>query len=73
MGRPRKHPRRWYRCIESFGGFDPETKLPNDCQEGILLPESDPRVKANPQCFEALDHDYPVEQATAAPGEKRQR
>lgn len=72
MGRPRKHPRRWYRCTQSFGGFN-EDGTPNDCQKGILVPETDPRVKANPDCFEALDADYPVEQATATAGEQRER
>jgi hypothetical protein len=35
---------------------------------GELLPANDPLVKANPSFFEV-----PVEQATAAPGERRRR
>jgi len=35
--------------------------------------EDDPRYLANPQAFRLMDpEDPPVEQATAAPGEKRQ-
>jgi hypothetical protein len=35
---------------------------------GELLPANDPIVKARPELFEV-----PIEQATAAPGEKRRR
>ena len=69
MGRPRKHPRRYYRCIESFGGTDPDTGLPIGGKKGEIWPEGE-RLNKCRQFFEPLDSDYPVEQAA---GEKRDR
>lgn len=72
MARPRKHPRQWYRCIQAFGGMNPETGEPNDCAVGTLLPETDPRVRGNPDWFEPIDESYPIpgdmiERVTAEP------
>ena len=74
MGRPRKHPKRQYRCIEAFAGTNPDGS-PNGCKVGDVLPEDHPLVRGNPNWFVSVDDGYAprpeVEQATAAPGEKR--
>lgn len=63
MGRPRKHPRRWYRCIVAFGGHDQETGMPFQYRVGDLAPDTEKVVKSNPDWFEPLDTDMPIPQA----------
>lgn len=72
MGRPRKYPRRWYRATDTFAFVDPDTGLHYNFHRGDLLPEGALLEKCR-MYFEALDEDYPgpVEQATAAPGQRR--
>ena len=72
MGRPRKHPRRYFRATDTFAFVDEETGLHHNFHKGDLLPEGDLLRKCR-QFFEPLDDDYPVEQATANPGQKRVR
>ena len=69
MGRPRKHPRRYYRAKESFFFADPETGLQHSFHKGELLPDG-PLLRKCLQFFDPLDEDYPVD---AVLGEKRQR
>ena len=59
-------PRRTVRATAAFVAFVDGRMVA--VAEGELLSASDPVVKANPGLFEV-----PVEQATAAPGEKRKR
>lgn len=85
MGRPRKHPRRRYRAVESGVYFDQETGEELVYYAGqTILPDSlisipmasqekMARKLAGHRLFEPLDDDPPVEQATAAPGELRDR
>ena len=63
---------------------DPSTGVRGKVQKGTHWPADDPVVKANPDLFsedprwgmnysvEPDGYDAPVEQATAAPGERRQ-
>ena len=70
MGRPRKHPRRYYRAKESFGGTYPESLEPYSFVKGEIVSE-DVVNRLSKMFFEPLDKDYPVEQMTQGPGEKR--
>lgn len=72
MGRIRRHPKHQFRCIEAFSGTNPDGS-PNGCNVGDLLPEDHPLVKGNPDWFVPVDRGWrpEIEQATAAPGEKR--
>jgi hypothetical protein len=72
MGRPRKHPRRWFKATQSFGGTYPDTNEPYSFIKGEIVPEQIVQ-RLSRMYFEPLDDDFPVEQATAAPGEKRER
>lgn len=72
MGRPRKHPRRYFRAKDSFGGTYPGTLEPYSFVKGEIVSEEIVK-RLSRMFFEPLDADYPVEQATAAPGEKRER
>lgn len=60
---------------QAFGSLSPNGKAVV-VQPGTIVDANDPLYKANPDRFTPLDlqvRDYPgrVEQATAAPGEKR--
>jgi hypothetical protein len=71
MGRPRKQ-RRWYRATDTFGGHYPDSNEPYSFHVGDLVPEEVVK-RLSEMYFEPLDTDHPgpVEQATAAPGERR--
>jgi hypothetical protein len=66
-----KQPKRYFVAKESMSGVidgAPFVANPSD----LPLAEDDPRVKAYPQHF--VEYETPdVEQATAAPGERRNR
>lgn len=57
-----------YRALSSFAVPGPGG-MPRVIREGDVLSAGDPAVKSNKEAFQSMD-DY-VEQATAAPGEKR--
>jgi hypothetical protein len=58
-----------YRIRESFMVPDGDTGMPRVLQAGDFLPASDPLAKTHRHLLEPLSE--VVEQATAAPGEKR--
>lgn len=75
MGRPRKHPRRWF-IANDTGVWVDEDNVPHHFYKGqTRLPEDSPDLQAMRMYFDPLDEDYPlppeVEAATAAPGERR--
>lgn len=62
------------RAITSFvAAAKKKGEIGPSVNEGQIVPSDDPIVRAAPGLFVPLDDDYsaPVEQATAAPGEKR--
>jgi hypothetical protein len=75
MGRPRKHPPRYYIATDTGVAVDADG-VPHHFTKGELLPEGHPRLKFCRSYFEPVKEDYvishgEVEQATAAPGERR--
>lgn len=54
MGRPRKHPPRFYRCIETFAGNDPETNEPYQAHKGEIWPDG-PLLRKCKMFFVPLD------------------
>jgi hypothetical protein len=65
------------RCTEAFAFSDHKTGVERVVRPGDLVDAKDPLVKGREQWFESVDatvdrvSDRTVEQATAAPGEKR--
>lgn len=65
------------RCTEAFAFSDHKTGVERVVRPGDLVDAKDPLVKGREQWFESVDttveriSDRSVEQATAAPGEKR--
>jgi chloramphenicol 3-O-phosphotransferase len=65
------------RCIEAFAFSDHKTNVERVVRPGDLVDAKDPLVKGREMWFESVDatvdrvSDRTVEQATAAPGEKR--
>ena len=65
------------RCIEAFAFSDHKTGVERVVRPGDLVDQKDPLVKGREMWFESVDanvervSDRSVEQATAAPGEKR--
>lgn len=57
-------------CVENFVA-DIDGTLFYGEQEKTRVDESHPVVKRMPRHFKPLEETYPVESATAAPGEKR--
>ena len=75
MGRPRKHPRRWF-VANDTGVYVDEDLVPHHFYKGqTRFPDNHPLLLKMRMYFDPIDEDYPlppeVEQATAAPGEKR--
>jgi hypothetical protein len=72
MGRPRKHPRKWYVATDT--GVVEEDGVPYHFKRNeTRVPEGHYLLKAVPHVFRELDAEGPpnIESATAAPGEVR--
>lgn len=67
------------RCIDAFAYTDRRTGRDTVVTAGALFKDTDPRVQGREHLFEVVDQEIekvkvdpvPVEQATAAPGERR--
>jgi hypothetical protein len=74
MGRPRKHPPQYYWATDTGVAVDKDG-VPHHFYKGELLAEGDPRLALCRSYFEPVKDNVishgEVEQATAAPGERR--